>query len=117
MPQDEIRLKSPSYEQLTHLIKKVEQSINDGVYPLKRDAQPADLTEEDMTEVQDALEWIRTFLSNRRDYHRKKQLEKKAEINELREALKGRGYDLEEIKRRAAANVANQLVDETKDES
>lgn len=117
MPQEETRLKSPTIDLVTPLIKKIDTAITDGVFPLKRDAQPADLTEEDMTTVQDCLEWIRTFLANRKDYHKKRQLQGKVERQLLEEALKGRGVDVAAIKREAAANVADTIVDESVDES
>lgn len=112
---EEIRLKSPSIQSAQRLIVKVEQSINDGLFPIRSQAQPGDLTEEDMIEVQQALEWIRDSLNNRKNYHKKKQLQTKAEMEAFREALRGKGVDLDELRRRAAANVADRITDETVD--
>lgn len=117
MPQEETRLKSPVLQELTPLINKIDQSISDGAWPLRKEAKPDELCEEDIVSLQETLEWVRTFLANRKDYHKKRQLTQKAEIEELRKALKGKGYDLDAIKRQAAANVADRIVDETADES
>lgn len=115
MPEIEERLKSPKLQDLTPLITKLDQGIDDGLYPVKADTS-TELNENDVVEIVDALKWIRTFLANRQDYHKKRQITMKVEHEQLTEALKAKGVDLSAIRKRAADIVANKIVDESQDD-
>jgi hypothetical protein len=108
MLQTEERLKSPQIPVLVKLINKIDQSINDGA--------ELELTEPEAVDTVDILRWVLTFLSNRRDYHAKRTTQTKIERALLEDALRGRGVDLEALKKKARDAVADALIDSSNEE-
>jgi hypothetical protein len=49
----------------------------------------------------DAFDWLATFLENRRDYHKKRQVKTKVEMQLLEDALTRSGVDVAKIKKEA----------------
>ncbi len=107
MIKTEERLRTPKLEELSKVKAKLDQQINDGADP--------ELTEPEAVLICDALEWIITMISNRRDYHRQRSLKSKFERKLLEEALRGKGVDLSQLTKRAHDLASDELIDTTSD--
>lgn len=107
MPDMEQRLKSPDTKVLAALIAKIDQMIDDGA--------DVELTEPEAVDTVDTLKWVLTFLDNRKLYHKKRQMQNKIERKLLEDALRGKGFDVAALKRRASQLEADELIDASDD--
>lgn len=111
MPQTEQRLKSPDRKKLAAFIEVCREALE------RAEADQADpealFIEEDVATLLEILEWCLTFLSNRTDYHKKKQITEKVTRKLLIERALAAGIDVEALRRKAHAQAADQIIDES----
>lgn len=111
MPQTEQRLKSPDRKKLAAYIKvcydALELAESDGAEP------EAIFCNDDVQELMEMLEWALTFLCNRTDYHKKKQMTDKMTRQLLIDRALAKGIDVEALRKEARARAADQIIDES----
>ena len=118
--QNETAPKSPELKKLTKHIAMLDDVINNGwdvaianiTDPLENSTIHTYITEPTLVEIRDALDWVLTFLENRRDYHKKRQTKAKVEQALMEEKLREAGVDIDSLRKDAVRLSEDALLDQ-----
>jgi deoxyribodipyrimidine photolyase-like uncharacterized protein len=99
--------KAPSVEALEKLVARLDEIINSGdslaVVGDGENAEVGELwNEPDVVVMRDALDWTLTYLGNRRDYHKRRNVKTKVEMELFRERLEAAGVDVKKLEKEAS---------------